>query len=69
MENKDLNYLIQQVRKLSSIEQQLLIKSITVGSNEPLTDKERQFIKVSEKHINKLQEANKKLDEVISKFG
>ena len=69
MNNQDLNSLIQQVRKLSPIEQQLLIKSITAGSDEPLTDKEKQFIKVSEKHIKKLQEANKKLDEVISKFG
>ena len=69
MNNQDLNSLIQQIRKLSPIEQQLLIKSITAGSHEPLTDKEKQFIEVSEKHINKLQEANKKLDEVISKFG
>ena len=65
MENKDLNYLMQQARKLSPVEQQLLIKSITAGSDEPLTDKEKQFVEVSEKHINKIQEANKKLDAVL----
>ena len=68
MNNQDLNSLIQQIRKLSPIEQQLLIKSITAGSDEPLTDKEKQFIEVSEKHIKKLQEANNKLDKVIKKF-
>lgn len=69
MENKDLNDLIQQVRKLSPIEQQLLIKVInTENIEESLTEKEKQFVQISEMHINSLKEANKKLDKVISKF-
>ncbi len=69
MENKDLNYLIQQVRKLSPIEQQLLIKVMSTGNTEELlTEKEKQFVQVSETHINNIKEANKKLDKVISKF-
>lgn len=68
MENKDLNYLIQQVRKLSPIEQQLLIKSISAGNTEPLTEKEEQFIADSNRHLKKLKEANRKIDKVLSKF-
>ncbi len=68
MDNQDLNSLIQQIRKLSPVEQQQLIKAISAGNNEPLTDKEKQFIQISEQHINKLKETNNKLDKVISKF-
>ena len=66
--NQDLNFLIQQARKLSPTEQQLLIKAISAENEEPLTDNEKQFIEISKGYMNKLKEANSKLDKVISKF-
>lgn len=68
MENIDLNKLIQQIKQLSPLEQQLLIQSVKSGNDEPLTDKEKQFIADSEKHLKNLKDTNKKIDKVLSKF-
>ena len=69
MKDQDLQSLIKQVFELSPSAQNDLIKAIIFYRNEePLTEKEKQFINLSEEHIKKLKEANAKLDKVINKF-
>ncbi len=68
MSNEDLNFLIQQAKKLSPIEQQLLIQAVTIKNEDPLTGKEKEFIDISEEHLNKLKQTNNKLDEIINKL-
>lgn len=69
MNNKDIQSLIQQACELSPSAQNDLIRAIIFHRNEqPLTEKEKQFIQASEMHINNLKKANNKLDKVIEKF-
>ncbi len=68
MNQDKLNHLIQEASSLSNIEKVLLIKSLTQQDERPLTEKEKEFIKESEKNINELQDIRVQLKKVIEKL-
>ena len=69
MPNPNLDLLLQQIKQLSSSEQNLIIQSIIFYKDDKkLTEKERGFIDKSKEYINQLEDVNLKLDKVIKKF-
>ena len=69
MNQDKLNHLIQEASGLSNTEKMILIKSITDKHDKrPLTDKEKQYIEESEKHLNELSKINETLDKVFQKY-
>ncbi len=70
MNQDKLNYLIQETSQLNKIEKLIIIKSLLDDETKrSLTDKEKQFIEDSEKHINELHNIRSQLGKVIKKFG
>ncbi|MBI2996139.1 MAG: hypothetical protein HYY52_05470 [Candidatus Melainabacteria bacterium] len=69
MNQDKLNRLIQEASQLNKIEKLIIIKFLVDDKNkDSLTDKEKQFIEESEKHISELRGIRKQLREVIKKF-
>lgn len=69
MDESKLQSFIQQAKSLTPIQQQLLIRSISPKNDDrPLTEKEKQFIEESKKHINDLHKINATLDKVFRKY-
>ena len=70
MNQDKLNHLIQEASQLNKIEKLIIIKSLVDDENKcSLTDKEKQFIEESEKHLHELQSTNEELKRIIKKLG
>lgn len=68
MEKSKLKSIIEQVKELSSEEQNSIIKAIVFFREDPLTKKDKELIKALKKGRIELTEANKKLDKIINKI-
>lgn len=70
MNQDKLNHLIQEASRLNKIEKLIVIKFLTDDKNErPLTDKEKQFIEESEKHLSELRSTNEQLKKILDKLA
>ena len=69
--NQDrLNHLIQEASQLNKSEKLIVIKFLLNDENEcSLTNKEKQFIEESKKHIAELQKTNTVLKSILDKYN
>ena len=70
MNQDKLNHLLQEASELNKIEKLIVIKFLVNDENKrSLTDKEKQFIEESEKHLNELRSTNEQLKKIITKLA